>query len=63
MKKEIILIVICLLAIAGLACKNNQIAKLKERERQLQLELSDYRWKYEHLNHICNMEEKNGKDN
>ena len=63
MKKEIILIIVMVLAIISLAYKNKQIDNLEKRQKEILIELSDYKWKYENLEHICNLEEKNGKDN
>lgn len=53
MKKEIILIIVVVLAIIGLAYKNKQIDKLEKRQRELLIEVSDYKWKYEHLEYVC----------
>lgn len=53
MKKEIILIIVIVLAIIGLAYKNKQIDRLEKRQRELLTELSDYKWKYEHWEYVC----------
>lgn len=56
MKKEIILIIVIVLAIIGLAYKNKQIDRLEKRQRELLTEVADYKWKYEHLEYVCNLE-------
>lgn len=57
MKKEsIVLLIVMALAIIGLAYKNKQIDKLEKRQKEILIELSDYKWKYEHLEYICNLE-------
>lgn len=56
MKKEIILIIVVVLAIIGLVYKNKQIDRLEKRERELLTEVADYKWKYEHLGYVCNLE-------
>lgn len=53
MKKEIILIIVMLLAIIGLVYKNKQIDRLEKRQKEILTELSDYKWKYEHLEYVC----------
>ena len=53
MKKEIILIIVIVLAIIGLAYKNKQIDRLEKRQKEILAELSDYKWKYEHLEYVC----------
>ena len=53
MKKEIILIIVMVLAIIGLTYKNKQIDRLEKRERELLNEVADYKWKYEHLGYVC----------
>lgn len=53
MKKEIILIIVVVLAIIGLAYKNKQIDRLEKRQKEILTELSDYKWKYEHLEYVC----------
>jgi len=53
MKKEIILIIVMVLAIIGLTYKNKQIDRLEKRERELLNEVADYKWKYEHLEYVC----------
>ena len=58
MKKEIILIIVMVLAIIGLAYKNKQIDRLEKRQKEILTELSDYKWKYEHLEYICDLNEK-----
>lgn len=63
MKKETILIIVMILAIIGLAYKNKQIDRLEKRQKEILAELSGYKWKYEHLDYVCNLEEENGKDN
>jgi hypothetical protein len=63
MKKEIILIIVVVLAIIGLAYKNKQIDRLEKRQKEILTELSDYKWKYEHLEYVCNKEDENGNDN
>lgn len=56
MKKEIIIMIVIILAIIGLALKNTYIKKLERQRKELLVEVSDYKWKYEHLNYICNKE-------
>lgn len=63
MKREIIFMIIIVLAIVGLTYKNKQIDRLENRQKEILAELSDYKWKYEHLEYVCNLEEENGKDN
>lgn len=58
MKKEIILIIVMVLAIIGLAYKNKQIDRLEKRQRKLLTEVADYKWKYEHLEYVCNLEDE-----
>jgi len=53
MKKEIILIIVMVLAIIGLAYKNKQIDRLEKRQKEILTELSDYKWKFEHLRYVC----------
>lgn len=63
MKKEIILIIIMVLAIIGLAYKNKQIDRLEKRQKEILTELSDYKWKYEHLEYVCNLEGVDNENN
>lgn len=63
MKKEIILIIVMVLAIIGLVYKNKQIDRLEKRQRDLLAEVADYKWKFEHLEYICNKEDENGNNN
>lgn len=53
MKKEIILIIVMVLAIIGLVYKNKQIDRLEKRQKEILTELSEYKWKYEHLDYVC----------
>ena len=59
MKKEsIVLLIVMVLAIIGLAYKNKQIDRLEKRQKEILTELSDYKWKFEHLNYVCDMEDE-----
>lgn len=53
MKKEIILIIVMVLTIIGLVYKNKQIDRLEKRQKEILTELSEYKWKYEHLEYVC----------
>lgn len=54
MKREkIIMLVVMLLAIVGLGIKNKQIDRLEKRQKDLLLELSEYKWKYDNLKEKC----------
>ena len=54
MKREkIIMLVVMILAIVGLGIKNKQIDRLEKRQKDLLLELSEYKWKYDNLKEKC----------
>lgn len=54
MKREkIIMLVVMILAIVGLGTKNKQIDRLEKRQKDLLLELSEYKWKYDNLKEKC----------
>jgi hypothetical protein len=53
MKKEIILIIVMVLAIIDLTYKNKQIDRLEKRQKEILTEVADYKWKYEHLEYVC----------
>ena len=60
MKKEIVLIIVVVLAIVGLTYKNKQIDRLEKRQKEILTEVADYKWKFEHLEYVCDLEgEKN----
>lgn len=57
MKREkIIMLVVMILAIVGLGTKNMYIKKLEKQKKELLGEVSRYKWNYEHLNYVCNLE-------
>lgn len=62
MKREyierLLLLVVTILAIIGLNYKNKEIERLQKRQSETLTERNDYKWKYEHLEYICDLNEK-----
>jgi hypothetical protein len=61
MRKEIILIIVVVLAIIGLTYKNKQIDRLEKRQKEILTEVADYKWKYEHLEYVCNLDSESNE--
>lgn len=60
MKREyierLLLLVVTILAIIGMNYKNKEIERLQKRQNEIITELADYKWKYEHLEIVCDNE-------
>lgn len=61
MKKEIILIIVMVLAIISLVYKNKQIDRLEKKQKEILTEVADYKWKYEHLEYVCNLDSESNE--